>query len=240
LINNIKQQIEDCTNDLKNDTKLIQNDLVKIVNERQQKLESAIVKLKTLLKSDCNIDFDIQSSSIDFAFKYSDEATPKSLEVNKDIHILFELAEAFGKSLETSPMSVDRDWFGIMNRLSKMGIIKVNEVCISLDKNMEVYDEHFKPILSKTVGDSLKNQIVSTKDTLTALVEKVVDEIIEQMETARENGYKNSTRASNAIDNTQALSENIKRLEEQKKNLVEIRSCVEPFQVSWSEITKTE
>ena len=54
------------------------------------------------------------------------------------------------------------------------------------------------------------------------------------------NGNENATRASNAIDNTQALSENIKRLEEQKKNLVEIRSCVEPFQVSWSEITKTE
>lgn len=239
LINNIKQQIEDCTNDLKNDTQNIKSDLVKIVNERQQKLESAIVKLKTSLKSDCNIDFDIQSSTIDFAFKYSDEATPE-IDVNEDIHIILELAEEFVKSLETSLMSDGDDLIGFRNWLSNMGINEVNEVCISIDKNMEVYDEHFKPILSKTVGDSLKNQIVSTKDTLTALVEKVVDEIIEQMETARENGYKNSTRASNAIDNTQALSENIKRLEEQKKNLVEIRSCVEPFQVSWSEITKPE
>lgn len=239
LINNIKQQIEDCTNDLKNDTQNIKSDLVKIVNERQQKLESAIVKLKTSLKSDCNIDFDIQSSTIDFAFKYSDEATPE-IDVNEDIHIILELAEEFVKSLETSLMSDGDDLIGFRNWLSNMGINEVNEVCISIDKNMEVYDEHFKPILSKTVGDSLKNQIVSTKDTLTALVEKVVDEIIEQMEVSSKNGNENATRASNAIDNTQALSENIKRLEEQKKNLVEIRSCVEPFQVSWSEITKTE
>ncbi len=237
LIDNIKQQIEGCTDELKNETKLIQSDLVKIVNERQQKLDSAIDKLKTSLKSDCNIEFDIQSTTIDFEFKYSGEATPKPLDINGVDYN--ELWKALSKSFTTSTLGDRGDFIGFRNFLSKY-FTNVNKVCISLDKNMEVYDEYFKPILSKTVGDSLKNQIVSTKDTLTALVEKVVDEIIEQMEVSSKNGNENATRASNAIDNTQALSENIKRLEEQKKNLVEIRSCVEPFQVSWSEITKTE
>lgn len=237
LIGNIKQQIEGCTDTLKNETKLIQSDLVKIVNERQQKLDSAIDKLKTSLKSDCNIDFDIQSSTIDFAFKYSGEATPKSLDINGVDYD--ELWKALSKSFTTSTLGDRGDWFGFRNWLSKWAT-DVNKVCISLDKNMEVYDEYFKPILIKAVGNSLKTEIASTKDTLTGLVEKVVDEVIDQMNAACENGFENSTRASNAIDNTRALAENIERLNEQKQNLVEIKSCVEPFKVSWSEITKTE
>ncbi len=237
LIESIKSQIDGCTEELKNETKLIQNDLVKIVNERQQKLDSAIDKLKTSLKSDCNIDFDIQSSTIDFAFKYSGEATPKSLDINGVDYD--ELWKALSKSFTTSTLGDRGDWFGFRNWLSKWAT-DVNKVCISLDKNMEVYDEYFKPILIKAVGNSLKTEIASTKDTLTRLVENVVNDIIDQMNAARENGFENSTRASNAIDNTRALAENIERLNEQKQNLVEIKSCVEPFQVSWSEITKNE
>lgn len=236
---NIKSQINDCTEELKNETKLIQNDLVKIVNERQQKLVSVIEKLKTSLKSDCNIDFELEAPSIDFAFKYQGEATPKEFSVtNIDKNVIWKALErTFNGATPIKPGNAFGD---IKNWLAKVGIVKIAEVAVSVDKNMQVYDEYFKPILIDSVKDSLKTEITATKDTLTGLVEKVVDEIIEQMEAARENGYENSTRASNAIDNTRALAENIERLNEQKQNLVEIKSCVEPFQVSWSEITKTE
>ncbi len=238
LINNIKSQIEGCTEELKNETKLIQSDLVKIVNERQQKLDSAIDKLKTSLKSDCNIEFDIQSTTIDFEFKYSGEASPKPLDINGVDYN--ELWKALSKSFTTTTLSDRGDLFGFRNWLSKKGITKVNEICTSLKKNMEVYDEYFKPILIKAVGDSLKTEIAATKDTLTGLVEKVVDEVIEQMDAACENGFENSTRASNAIDNTRALAENIERLNERKQNLVEIKSCVEPLEMVWAENIKKE
>ena len=65
VIDNIAGQIQNCTEALKKETKDIQNDLVAIVCERQQKLNQSIDKLKTSLKSDCNIDFDIQTSAID-------------------------------------------------------------------------------------------------------------------------------------------------------------------------------
>lgn len=236
---NIKSQISDCTDELKNETKLIQNDLVKIVNERQQKLVSAIEKLKTSLKSDCNIDFEIETSTIDFAFKYQGEATPKALSVtNIDKNVIWKALERTFNG--ATPIHPGNAFGGFKNWLAKKGFTKIAEVAVSVDKNMEVYDEYFKPILVDSVKDSLNKEIISTKDTLTGLVEKVVDEVIDQMNAACENGFENSTRASNAIDNTRALAENIERLNEQKQNLVEIKSCVEPFQVSWSEITKTE
>ena len=121
-----------------------------------------------------------------------------------------------------------------------MGVTKINEICTSLDKNLEVFKEKFEPILSSAIGKSLRQEISNSKDTLTKLVENVVNEIIEQMNAARENGFENSTRASNAIDNTRALAENIERLNEQKQNLVEIKSCVEPFHTKWSENIKNE
>ena len=236
---NIKLQISDCTDELKNETKLIQNDLVKIVNERQQKLVSAIEKLKTSLKSDCNIDFEIETSTIDFAFKYQGEATPKAFSVtNIDKNVIWKALERTFNG--ATPIHPGNAFGGFKNWLAKMGFTKIAEVAVSIDKNMEVYDEYFKPILVDSVKDSLKNEIASTKDTLTGLVEKVVDEIIEQMEAARENGYENSTRASNAIDNTRALAENIERLNEQKQNLIEIKSCVEPFESVWSKNIKGE
>ena len=236
---NIKSQINDCTEDLKNETKLIQNDLVKIVNERQQKLVSVIEKLKTSLKSDCNIDFELEAPSIDFAFKYQGEATPKALSVtNIDQNVIWKVLERTFNG--ATPIHPGNAFGGFKNWLAKVGITKIAEVAVSVDKNMQVYDEYFKPILIDSVKDSLKTEITATKDTLTGLVEKVVDEVIDQMNAACENGFENSTRASNAIDNTRALAENIERLNEQKQNLVEIKSCVEPFQVSWSEITKTE
>ena len=125
---------------------------------------------------------------------------------------------------------------------NKMDIykVKISDVAISLERNMEVYDNDFQPMLIESVKDSLKTELANTKDTLTKLVENVVNDIIDQMKTARENGIENSARASSAIDNTRALAENIERLKEQKQNLVEIKACVEPLQIQWSEIIKTE
>ena len=235
----ITTQISNCTDELKNETKLIHNDLVQIVNERQHKLESSIYKLKTSLKSDCNIDFDIKTPTIDFAFKYSGEATPRHLDINSIGYddIWRALEKTFG---DATPLSDSTSFGFIKNILSKIGLVKISDVAISLERNMEVYDNDFQPMLIESVKDSLKTELANTKDTLTKLVENVVNDIIDQMKTARENGIENSARASSAIDNTRALAENIERLKEQKQNLVEIKACVEPLQIQWSEIIKTE
>lgn len=236
---NITLQINNCTDELKNETKLIQNDLVKIVNERQGKLIVAIDNLKSSLKSDCNIDFDIKTPTIDFAFKYQGEAAPEEFSItniNKKV-IWSALEKTFNGA---TPLHEGNAFGGIKNLLAKVGIIDIADVAISVDKNMEVYDQDIKPILIHAVGDSLKKEIAKVKDTLTGLVEKVVNDIIVQMQAACDSGIENAIRASNAIDNTRALAENIERLNEQKQNLVEFKACVEPLQVQWSEIIKTE
>lgn len=238
VISNIKGQIENCTENLKIDTKRIQSDLTEIVKERQVKMESAIERCKTALKSNYNIDFDLQTPSIDFAFKYQGEATPQSLNIeNLTYQMLWkELSETF----TTTQLNDRSDWIGVRNLLSKWGAIDVNPMCIDIEENMKIYDDKFSPILTDSVRGSLNTEIQNVKDTLTSLVENVVKDIVEQMKVARDFGVQQSVSASNTIDNTRALAEDIDRLNEQKRNLEEIKNCVDEFHDKWLETVNEE
>ncbi len=237
-ITNIQNQITNCTEELKKETKKIQCDLIEIVNERQVKMKGAIEKCKYELKSNYNIDFDLQTPTIDFAFKYQGEATPKSLDI-KNLNYQ-KLWDELKQSFSTTTLSKGNDRLGIKNFISKIGITTINEICISLDKNIEVYEKQIKPLLKDSIADSLKSEIKNVKDTLTKMVENVVKDVVEQMEIARDFGVQQSHNASNTIVNTRALAEDNDRLNEQKRTLEEIKNCVEEFHIKWLETVTEE
>ncbi len=237
-ITNIQNQITNCTEALKEETKKNQCDLIEIVNERQVKMKGAIEKCKYELKSNYNIDFDLQTPTIDFAFKYQGEATPKSLDI-KNLNYQ-KLWDELKQSFSTTTLSKGNDRLGIKNLISKIGITTINEICISLDKNIEVYEKQIKPLLKDSIADSLKSEIKNVKDTLTKMVENVVKDVVEQMEIARDFGVQQSHNASNTIDNTRALAEDNDRLNEQKRTLEEIKNCVEEFHIKWLETVTEE
>ncbi len=234
----IQKQITQCTEALKEETKNIQSDLIEIVNERQEKMKGAIENCKYALKSNYNIDFDLQTPTIDFAFKYQGEATPKSLDI-KNLNYQ-KLWNELKQSFSTTTLSKGNDRLGIKNLFSKIGLTDINEMCISLDKNIEVYDKQILPLLKDSIADSIKSEIKNVKDTLTKMVENVVTEVVEQMDIARNFGVQQSVNASNTIDNTRALSEDIDRLNEQKRTLEEIKNCVEEFHIKWLETVTEE
>jgi len=240
VIKYVTKEIEHCAERLEDETKRIQGDLTEIVKERQVKMESAIERCKTALKSNYNIDFDLQTPSIDFAFKYQGEATPQSLNIE---NVTYQML--WGKLRETFTTEQWDDQSGFLNIIKHwikrlFGKDEINKMCTSLDENMKIYDDKFRPILIGSVRSPLNTEIQNVKDTLTKLVEDVVKDIENQMDVAREFGVQQSKSASSTIDNTRALAEDIDRLNEQKRNLEEIKNFVDEFHDKWLETVKEE
>lgn len=240
---------EELDEDLKYEFNQIMDDLVKMVNNRGEKLKEAVHQCEQELQKECEIEFSIELPEFEFEFKRNEDDSQSKIKVINNTFLRRINENMDGKINHSREIkdnlgekAVDYIMKGLIGKVLEAFDVKKSYNRITYDPKY-IMTELYDHALSHNIMDAMNESEFANdmddlkkdyKDIVEKFVEKIESEMQDQMKHA--NAYANA--AAGAINRSKEYENNISELTEKQRLLERIKECVDIFCLDWKSSIK--
>lgn len=240
---------EELDEDLKYEFNQIMDDLVKMVNNRGEKLKEAVHQCEQALQKECDIEFSIELPEFEFEFKRNEDDSQRKIKVINNTFLRRINENMDGKinhSLEIKDnlgeKAVDYIMKGLIGKVLEAFDVKKSYNRITYDPKYimtELYDHALSHNIMDAMNESeFANDMDDLKKDYKEIVEKFVEKIESEMQDQMNHANAYANAAAGAINRSKEYENNISELTEKQRLLERIKECVDIFCLDWKSSIK--
>lgn len=240
---------EELDEDLKYEFNQIMDDLVKMVNNRGEKLKEAVHQCEQELQKECEIEFSIELPEFEFEFKRNEDDSQSKIKVINNTFLRRINENMDGKINHSREIkdnlgekAVDYIMKGLIGKVLEAFDVKKSYNRITYDPKYimtELYDHALSHNIMDAMNESeFANDMDDLKKDYKEIVEKFVDKIESEMQDQMKHANAYANAAAGAINRSKEYENNISELTEKQRLLERIKECVDIFCLDWKSSIK--
>lgn len=240
---------EELDEDLKYEFNQIMDDLVKMVNNRGEKLKEAVHQCEQELQKECEIEFSIELPEFEFEFKRNEDDSHSKIKVINNTFLRRINENMDGKINHSREIkdnlgekAVDYIMKGLIGKVLEAFDVKKSYNRITYDPKYimtELYDHALSHNIMDAMNESeFANDMDDLKKDYKEIVEKFVEKIESEMQDQMKHANAYANAAAGAINRSKEYENNISELTEKQRLLERIKECVDIFCLDWKSSIK--